>query len=77
MKIMKELAIKVLELLQREKRATPAWMRETLQVPPGTLRNVLVVLSDLKLVETFPARGNYRITQIGEQTLKAIKEKKQ
>lgn len=74
MNLMRELAVKVLELLQKEKRATPAWMRESLQVPAGTLRNVLVVLSDLRLIETFPARGNYRITQLGEQTLKAIKD---
>lgn len=64
-------AKEILGALQKEPRLSPAMLSEKLKINSQIVRNVLVTLSELKLVQT-PAKGIYEITRLGEQVLKRI-----
>lgn len=61
-------ARRVLQVLREEPRQTPSNLVKKLRVKGSTVRNCLVLLKDLKLVET-PSRGLYQISFIGEKVL--------
>jgi predicted transcriptional regulator len=65
------LARKILEILNKEPRQTPQSILSRLGVSMSAIRNNLMVLSDLKLVET-EARGLYRITPFGQYVLESL-----
>jgi predicted transcriptional regulator len=62
------LAKEILGILNKEPRQTPQSILGKLGVSMSAIRNSLMVLSDLKLVET-EARGLYRITPLGQYVL--------
>ena len=68
---MSEIASKILLLLKKSPRQTPQSIASRLNASVSTIRNALVILSDLKLVEA-RVRGLYEITQLGERLLKDI-----
>jgi len=61
-------AIDVLRIIGQNPRITPLEISEKLKVNAQHVRNILLVLSELKLVET-PARGVYLITELGKYVL--------
>ena len=65
-------AVEILKLLREMPRLSPALIAERLGITPGVVRNVLMILSELQLVET-PSRGIYQITSLGEHMLDALK----
>jgi Mn-dependent DtxR family transcriptional regulator len=65
------IASRILSLLKESPRQTPQSMAGRLDASVSTVRNVLVVLSDLGLVEA-KVRGLYELTQLGERLLKDI-----
>jgi len=70
------LATDILKLLKEEPRQTPGSIKEKVNFSISATRNVLMVLSDLGLVET-KVRGLYEITPLGEHVLKnTVKEMK-
>ena len=72
---MSGIASRILLLLKESPRQTPPSMASRLNASVSTIRNVLVILSDLKLVET-KVRGLYEITLLGERLLKDISRTK-
>lgn len=62
------LAREILRLLKEEPRQTPGSIRERVNFSMSATRNVLMVLSDLGLVET-KVRGLYEITSLGKYVL--------
>jgi len=62
-------AIQILEALQRKPRLSPVMIADETKLRPGTVRNVLVTLSELELVK-MPARGIYEISELGQSFLK-------
>lgn len=68
---MPEIANKILLLLKESPRQTPQSIAGRLNASISTIRNALVILSDLKLVET-KVRGLYEITPLGERLLRDI-----
>jgi len=68
-------AIEILEAIQRKPRLSPMMIADELEMNPGVVRNVLVTLTELKLVQS-PARGLYEITPLGQDVLKEGKDKK-
>ncbi len=50
-------------------------MADELQATASYVRNILVVLQDLSLVET-PARGPYEITPLGRDVLENVVQEK-
>jgi Mn-dependent DtxR family transcriptional regulator len=62
------IAIDILKLLNEKPRVSPIMIAKTLRTSEQYVRNVLIVLSELKLVST-PARGIYEITDIGKVVL--------
>jgi len=66
---MSEIANRILLLLKESPRQTPKSIAGRLNASISTVRNALVILSDLKLVET-RVRGLYEITPSGERLLK-------
>lgn len=63
----------ILEILKEEPRQTPLNLKKKMRANVSTIRNCLVLLKDLKLVET-PSRGLYRLSPIGEYVLEKTKE---
>ena len=68
---MSGIANRILRLLKEKPRQTPQSVAGQLSVSTSTVKNTLVVLSDLKLVET-KVRGLYEISLLGERLLKEI-----
>lgn len=68
---MSEIANRILLLLKESPRQTPKSIAGRLNASISTVRNALVILSDLKLVEA-KVRGLYEITPSGERLLKEI-----
>ena len=66
---MPEIANRILLLLRESPRQTPQSIASRLNASVSTIRNALVILSDLKLVEA-KVRGLYEITPLGERLLK-------
>jgi len=66
---MPEIANRILLLLKESPRQTPISIAGRLNASVSTVRNALVILSDLKLVEA-KVRGLYEITAFGERLLK-------
>jgi predicted transcriptional regulator len=67
-------ATQILEAIHRKARSTPTMIAEELKLTPQTVRNVLVTLLELELVQT-PARGLYEITPYGKELLERKKKK--
>ncbi len=65
------LAVEILQFIERNPRSSPIFIARTLLRMPGLIRNHLVVLSQLELVET-PARGMYLVTDLGREVLRNI-----
>jgi len=63
------IANRILLLLKESPRQTPKSIAGRLSASVSTIRNALVILSDLKLVEA-KVRGLYEITALGERLLK-------
>ena len=63
------IANRILLLLKESPRQTPKSIAGWLNASVSTIRNALVILSDLKLVEA-KVRGLYEITALGERLLK-------
>ena len=61
-------AIDVLRTIEQNPRITPMEISEKLKMNPQQVRNILLVLAELKLVET-PVRGVYLITDQGKNVL--------
>jgi Mn-dependent DtxR family transcriptional regulator len=68
---MSGVASRILSFLRESPRQTPQSMASRLDASVSTVRNVLVVLSDLGLVEA-KVRGLYEVTPLGERLLKDI-----
>lgn len=68
-----QLAIEILDFIKKKPRASPLWIARKLLRRPGLVRNYLVILLELHLVDT-PVRGNYIITPLGEYVLEYLKE---
>jgi predicted transcriptional regulator len=66
---MSGVANRILLLLKESPRQTPISIAGRLNASVSTIRNALVILSDLKLVEA-KVRGLYEITPLGERLLK-------
>jgi len=62
------LAREILKILKDEPRQTPQSILRKLNVSMSAIRNSLMVLSDLNLVET-KTRGLYEISPLGERLL--------
>ncbi len=58
----------ILEILKDEPRQTPSSLVKKMRAKGSTVRNCLVFLKDLRLVET-PSRGLYRVSSLGEYVL--------
>lgn len=61
-------ATQILEAIQRKPRSAPTMIAEELKMTPQTVRNILVTLLELELVQT-PARGLYEISPSGKEAL--------
>ena len=61
-------ARRILEILKDEPRQTPSNLVKKMRAKGSTVRNCLVFLKDLRLVET-PSRGLYRLSFLGEYVL--------
>jgi len=61
-------AVEILKAVKQMPRLTPILIAKMLDRPPSVIRNILVVLLELGLVES-PARGLYQITPLGEYVL--------
>jgi len=61
-------ARRILLMLREEPRQTPSNLVKELRAKGSTVRNCLVFLKDLRLVET-PSRGLYRLSPLGEYVL--------
>lgn len=61
-------ATKILTLLHTTPRLSPTLISSKTGIPIHYVRNLLVVLLELKLVETL-SRGLYQITRLGEYVL--------
>lgn len=61
-------AIDVLRTIDQNPRITPMEISERLKINPQQVRNILAVLTELKIVET-PVRGVYLITDLGKYIL--------
>jgi DNA-binding IclR family transcriptional regulator len=61
-------AVEILKLLRETPRLSPMLIAEKLGMTPGVVRNVLMILSELRLVAT-PSRGIYQITALGKYVL--------
>ena len=70
------LAREILKILKDEPRQTPQSILSKIDVSMSAIRNNLMVLSDLKLVEA-KTRGLYNITPLGEYILEKNKEMKE
>lgn len=68
------LAKEILEYLENNPRASPLWIARNLMRRPGLVRNYLLVLSELGLVDA-PVRGNYLITPLGEYVLEQLRDR--
>jgi len=64
-------AIEILRAVKQMPRLTPILIAKMLGRPPSFIRNTLVVLLELGLVES-PARGLYQITPLGEYVLEKL-----
>lgn len=64
-------AVEILKALKQTPRLTPILIAKILDRPPSVIRNILVVLLELGLVES-PARGLYQITPLGEYLLEKL-----
>ncbi len=64
-------AIEILRVVRQTPRLTPILIAKMLNRPPSVIRNTLVVLLELGLVEA-PARGLYQITPLGEYILEKL-----
>jgi len=64
-------AIEILKTLKQTPRLTPILIARMLDRPPSVMRNILVVLLELGLVES-PVRGLYQITPLGEYVLEKL-----
>ena len=64
-------AIEILKTVKQTPRLTPILIAKMLDRPPSVIRNILVVLLELGLVEA-PARGLYQITPLGEYILEKL-----
>jgi DNA-binding IclR family transcriptional regulator len=62
-------AIEILGALQKTPRLSPILIASKTGIDIQRVRNLLVVLLELKLVET-PSRGLYQITNMGEYILR-------
>lgn len=58
----------VLRTIDQNPRITPLEISEKLKMNAQQVRNILLVLAELKLVET-PARGVYLVTELGKYVL--------
>ena len=61
-------ARRILTILKEEPRQTPSNLIKKMRAKGSTVRNCLVFMKDLKLVET-PSRGLYRLSFLGEYVL--------
>jgi len=61
-------ARRILKILKEEPRQTPSNLMKKLRAKQSTVRNCLVFLRDLKLVDT-PSRGLYQLSFLGEYVL--------
>lgn len=61
-------AINVLRAIDQNPRITPLEISEKLEMNAQQVRNILLVIAELRLVET-PVRGVYLITELGKYVL--------
>ena len=64
-------AKEILLLLKKKPRLSPVMISDELKLNRQMVRNVLSVLSELRLVDT-PVRGLYEITSSGKQVLRKM-----
>jgi len=64
-------AIEILKAVKQMPRLTPIMIAKMLNKPPSVIRNTMVVLFELGLVES-PARGLYQISPLGEYVLEKL-----
>jgi len=64
-------ALEILKALKQTPRLTPIMIAKMLNRPPSVIRNILVVLLELGLVESI-ARGLYQITPLGQYVLEKL-----
>jgi predicted transcriptional regulator len=65
------ISTEILKILSREPRQTPQTLQKVNGASISTIRNALVVLSDLGLTQK-KARGLYEITPLGQHVLEMI-----
>jgi predicted transcriptional regulator len=61
-------AVDVLRTIDQNPRITPLEISQKLKTNAQQVRNILLVLAELKLVET-PVRGVYLVTELGKRVL--------
>lgn len=69
-----KLSVEILQFINQNPRSSPLFIARSLRRRPGRVRNYLVVLTELKLIEA-PIRGNYLIKRLGSSILKSLTEK--
>ena len=69
-----KLSVEILLYVKENPRASPLLIARSLLRRPGLVRNHLVVLSELELIEA-PVRGNYLITKLGINLLDSLLKK--
>jgi len=69
-----KLSVEILQFINQNPRSSPLFIAKSLRRRPGRVRNYLVVLTELKLIEA-PIRGNYLIKKLGISILKSLNEK--
>lgn len=67
----KKLSVEILQFISQNPRSSPLFIARNLGRRPGLIRNHLVVLTELKLIEA-PIRGNYLIKRLGSYILKSL-----
>jgi len=67
-------AIDILKAVEQTPRITPLEISKKLKISTQYIRNILVILVELGLVET-PARGVYILTNLGKQVLEQATKK--
>jgi len=69
------ISVEILKILSKEPRQTPQSLQKAYKASISTVRNTLVVLSDLGLTRK-KARGLYEITPLGQYVLERIDVRK-
>ena len=68
-----KLSVEILKYIRNNPRASPLLIARSLLRRPGLVRNHLVVLTELELIEA-PVRGNYLITDLGLLLLNNLRD---